>query len=320
MIGLLLCLYIQSQGRTGRPHEGQHEETTSRHGNLYQDLFFQFHTRQWQHHVRQQQAQLSAAVWGSNQHVKKEETTTTTTTTTKFAWQHDKDGMTKNENSNHDSNGQALPQQTEQIVLRVHTSTKTSGLVELALFSHIQVPQHTTLLLPHDLRHKPASTLLQVGFVVFGALPLVYRSVQFMYAYPVLQQVIVGSVVGTIMYGIWSWRAASRTNQALAVSQALQPRVFAQHGAAWRVLQDAATHRVTEALVHEWGQKSSENKATSKFQNDKNKQVMETTRHDPVTRQMTQELMQRWELANGTFQPVPVEEAIQRLRKHVLPS
>ena len=228
----------------------------------------------------------------------------------------------------------------KHVVLRVQLSTG-----DLALFTHIQVPQHTTLLLPYTLGHKPASTLIQVSFVVFGALPLVYRSVQFMYAYPLLQHGIVASVVATVAYGIWSSRVAARTNQALAVITALQPRTVAQHGAAWLVLQAAASQRLVQVLLEEWLllQQVGENDIdsfssfllTSNDDDDHNKNDNDD---DALIRHVAMQLIERWGLAstssstttptrqtgysktedNTMLRPVSIDVAIRRFREHAL--
>lgn len=127
--------------------------------------------------------------------------------------------------------------------LRLNESTG-----QLQIISHVQ-PHHYTLLLPFELEHKPASTLITVSLVIFGAVPLAYRSLSFVQAYPGLSQTIVASVIATVGYGIWSSRSVARTNQRLRVLQAISRRVEAQDEAAWVVLQDGASRELTRIIL-----------------------------------------------------------------------
>eukprot|EP00977_Amphora_coffeiformis_P020806 scaffold8527_cov187-Amphora_coffeaeformis.AAC.6 len=128
--------------------------------------------------------------------------------------------------------------------LRIHHQTG-----QIQIIAHVQ-PRHYTLLLPFELEHKPASTLITVSLVVFGAVPLAYRSLNFMWAYPMLSQGIVASVIATVGYGIWSSRSVARTNQALVIQKAILARMQAQDEAAWVVLQDGASKELTKIILN----------------------------------------------------------------------
>ena len=110
-------------------------------------------------------------------------------------------------------------------------------------------PSLRLLALPHDLGHKSASTLISVSIVVFGAIPVAYRSFNFALAYPGLATAIKVSVIGTILYGIWSTRSIARTSQSQVVAKGLARRVFARDDAVVLVLQNGAIQRVTEAVL-----------------------------------------------------------------------
>jgi hypothetical protein len=135
------------------------------------------------------------------------------------------------------------PEEQPHMVLRIHHPT-----AHLQLISHIE-PRHFTLLLPYDLRHKTASTLIQVSLVVFGAVPLAYRSVNFMWAYPALANTVAASVVATIAYGLWSSRSVARTNQALQIHKALLARVVAQDEAVLICLREAVVTSLTHHVL-----------------------------------------------------------------------
>mmetsp|Transcript_16196 Transcript_16196/g.37348 ORF Transcript_16196/g.37348 Transcript_16196/m.37348 type:complete len:122 (+) Transcript_16196:1-366(+) len=71
---------------------------------------------------------------------------------------------------------------------------------------------------------------------------------KYMYLYPGLSQLIAASVVGTIAYGVVSWRHQARTTQALHLSQALAPRVWAQDEAAVQLLQWGAQQNLARSI------------------------------------------------------------------------
>jgi len=105
------------------------------------------------------------------------------------------------------------------------------------------------LALPYTLGHKPASTLISVSLVVFGAIPLAYRSLNFALNYPGLSEVIAVSLVGTLSYGIWSSRSMARTSQSSVVSKALMERVYAREEAVLLSMQESAVYRVTKGVL-----------------------------------------------------------------------
>jgi hypothetical protein len=123
-----------------------------------------------------------------------------------------------------------------------------------------------------------------------------------MVTYPGLSQGITISVIGTVAYGIWSSRSSARTNQALAVARALSPRIIAQNDAAWLVLQEGATDRLTKILLEIFTSKN-----TGAF----------PMSCDAMTRQVALSLVDEWGLVERKpGQLVPSFEAIlQRLEK-----
>eukprot|EP00934_Nitzschia_sp_Nitz4_P005789 Nitzschia sp. Nitz4//scaffold43_size134323//38993//40468//NITZ4_003290-RA/size134323-snap-gene-0.43-mRNA-1//1//CDS//3329551921//5779//frame0 len=106
--------------------------------------------------------------------------------------------------------------------------------------------------LPYSLGHKGASTLISWSLVVFGALPLAYRSLNFAFLYPGLSEALAFSVVFTILYGIWQQRYNARTSQSYAVSNALLHRVLARDDAAVWVLQEEAIRQTTQGILAEY--------------------------------------------------------------------
>jgi hypothetical protein len=172
----------------------------------------------------------------------------------------------------------------------------------LKIVSHIQI-HHATLLLPFELDHKPASTLITVGLVILGAVPLVYRSWNFMVAYPGLSQCITVSVIGTVAYGVLSSRSSARTSQALAVARAIAPRVIAQNDAAWLVLQEGATDRLTGILLNMY--------------NNNDDSELPSLSCDTTTREIALKLANDWGLLeSGQTQSTPsIKEVLGRIEK-----
>ena len=178
-----------------------------------------------------------------------------------------------------------------ETALKIHHQT---GRIQV--LDHVQ-PRHYTLLLPFELEHKPASTLITVSLVVFGAVPLAYRSLNFMWAYPALSQGIVASVIATVGYGIWSSRSVARTNQALAIHKAILPRIQAQNEAAWVVLQDGASKELTRIILKLYQGTSVEDETDE-------------------TSQMAMEIASRLGLTQDKIMPQSLETAIQTVREN----
>jgi hypothetical protein len=107
--------------------------------------------------------------------------------------------------------------------------------------------------------HKAASTLISFSLVVFGAIPLAYRSYVFTLDYPGSSQMVAASVLVTISYGIWSTKSIAVTRQSQVVSNAIAHRIYARNDAVLWALQQGAVQRVTEgvlALYFHYQQKS----------------------------------------------------------------
>jgi hypothetical protein len=175
--------------------------------------------------------------------------------------------------------GDDNPEQQPHVVLSIHHPT-----AHLQLITHVE-PRHYTLLLPYDLGHKTASTLIQVSLVVFGAVPLAYRSLNFVWAYPALANTVAASVVVTISYGLWSSRSVARTNQALGIHKALLARVVAQDEAVLVYLREAAvtslTHHVLARYDHREGASSSSRSLDLHVPNSKHPRHTTTDTADP---------------------------------------
>ncbi len=114
-------------------------------------------------------------------------------------------------------------------------------------------PSTRILALPdyYVLRHSSASTLVSASLVVFGALPLAYRSYIFSINYDWLvgSGLIATSVIATITYGIVSWRWRARTSQSKTVHEALCARVGARDEAALLLLKEGAVRSVVGAIL-----------------------------------------------------------------------
>ncbi len=114
-------------------------------------------------------------------------------------------------------------------------------------------PSTRILALPdyYVLRHSSASTLVSVSLVVFGALPLAYRSYIFSinYEWLVGSGLIATSVIATITYGIVSWRWRARTSQSKTVHEALGARVGARDEAALLLLKEGAVRSLVGKIL-----------------------------------------------------------------------
>uniref|UniRef100_A0A7S0UHT6 Uncharacterized protein n=1 Tax=Pseudo-nitzschia delicatissima TaxID=44447 RepID=A0A7S0UHT6_9STRA len=122
----------------------------------------------------------------------------------------------------------------------------------IALYRRM-TPSTRILALPdyYVLRHSSASTLVSFSLVVFGALPLAYRSYIFSINYDWLvgSGLIATSVIATITYGIVSWRWRARTSQSKTVHEALGARVGARDEAALLLLKEGAVRSVVGAIL-----------------------------------------------------------------------
>ncbi|KAL3925789.1 MAG: hypothetical protein SGILL_000170 [Bacillariaceae sp.] len=126
---------------------------------------------------------------------------------------------------------------------------------ELTIYERMQTSTRIAAL-PNTMSHNSASTLVHVSLVVFGALPLAYRSYIFALNYGYAQS-IAASVGLTIAYGIWSHRVSAKTNQSRVVNNALLKRVLARDDAVVSVLQEGAVTKLTRAILQEYYQQRS---------------------------------------------------------------
>jgi len=103
------------------------------------------------------------------------------------------------------------------------------------------------------LRHSSASTLVSVSLIVFGALPMAYRSYVFTIDYEWLidSSVIASSVIATVLYYSYAARWKARTSQSNTVAKALCARVYARDDAALLALREGAVRSVTGSGLRE---------------------------------------------------------------------
>ena len=136
----------------------------------------------------------------------------------------------------------------------------------VTLYRHM-TPSTRILALPdyYVLRHSSASTLVAVSLVVFGALPLAYRSYVFSIDYDWLvgSGTIAASVIATITYGILSARWRARTSQSKTLHEGLGARVGARDEAALLLLKDGAIRSVTKAVLEAAGEEGDSTNANS---------------------------------------------------------
>lgn len=122
---------------------------------------------------------------------------------------------------------------------------------EMTLYAYMN-PSVRLVTLPHVLGHKSASTLVSVSLVLFGALPLAYRSLNYANLYPGLSEALAASVIGTISYGIWSQRYNARVSQSRVLAEGLLHRVQARDDAVVLFLKEGAVRHVSQAVLSEY--------------------------------------------------------------------
>jgi len=108
---------------------------------------------------------------------------------------------------------------------------------------------------PYDLRHGRSGTVIYTGIVLFGAVPLTYRSLNYAmdYAeYPVITNTIIASAVASVSYSVWASRYSARTRQSLAVSSATSSRIVARDDAVEVLLADEACGALANAAMNEY--------------------------------------------------------------------
>jgi hypothetical protein len=104
------------------------------------------------------------------------------------------------------------------------------------------------------LKHSSASTLVSCSLVIFGAIPLSYRSYIFSIQYSdwliSSSWIMAVSVVGTISYGILSQRWKSRTSQSFVVSNALCERIYSRNDSSYYTLQQNSIQNITKNILN----------------------------------------------------------------------
>jgi hypothetical protein len=133
-----------------------------------------------------------------------------------------------------------------------NSHSNTDVLPSLALYHEMTPPTRIVALPYYTLGHSSASTLVSISLVVFGAMPLAYRSLKYMYDYPAYANVIALSVLLSISYGIYSQRVSAWTNQSYVVSNAMWHRLQGRDDAVVVALKESAIERVCEAVLDEY--------------------------------------------------------------------
>ena len=105
---------------------------------------------------------------------------------------------------------------------------------------------------PYRLGHQRAGAIIYASLVVFGAVPLTYRSLQYALDYPALTNVVAVSVVGIVSYGLWASRASAQTRQSAAVMGALNSRILGRDEAVLIHLREAAVAAITDTVMAEY--------------------------------------------------------------------
>mmetsp|Transcript_32154 Transcript_32154/g.58930 ORF Transcript_32154/g.58930 Transcript_32154/m.58930 type:complete len:532 (-) Transcript_32154:904-2499(-) len=123
-------------------------------------------------------------------------------------------------------------------------------------------PQYRLLVLPesssfqpYNLRHGRSGTVIYTGLVLFGAVPLTYRSLKYAmdYAeYPAVANTMIASVVLSVSYSLWASYFSARTRQLLAVSSAVSSRIVARDDGSKAILVEEACEGLADAVMYEY--------------------------------------------------------------------
>ncbi len=106
---------------------------------------------------------------------------------------------------------------------------------------------------PYRLKHNLASSILYASFVVFGALPLAYRSIRYALDYPAMVEVLTASFIGTVAYSLWYSRSSARMRQQLCVEKAVSSRVCGRgNDVVLGFLVEGAVNAVVDAVLWEY--------------------------------------------------------------------
>ena len=120
--------------------------------------------------------------------------------------------------------------------------------MSLEWFTHIS-PKHRLLACNHTYHHKFASSVIHVSLVVFGAIPLAYRSFIFVWDYPGLSEIVATSVISTVVYGIWSSRSITANRQQQIVTTGISKRIIARDHIIIYTLQQNSIQLLTNNML-----------------------------------------------------------------------
>ena len=129
---------------------------------------------------------------------------------------------------------------------------KTLSLSEIPLV--IPDPSPAASSGSHHHRHATlqlarAEFVMFTSFLVIGAAPAVYRSMNYMLAHPVYAQVISASLIGTLLYTAWNSRRSIRSSTTLRISDAIMARLIAQDETVLHMLRSKYADALAEAMV-----------------------------------------------------------------------
>lgn len=156
------------------------------------------------------------------------------------------------------------------------------------------VPQKYRLLIlpkthsfqPYALRHGRSGTVIYAGLVLFGAVPLTYRSVKYALdyvEYPIIANTMIASMALSISYSLWASRYSARTRQSLVVSSAVSSRIVARDDAITGQLLDEACNSFTESVMNEYFSRLDENIRSIRSRESASNVVKRACGLDPVS-------------------------------------
>ena len=105
---------------------------------------------------------------------------------------------------------------------------------------------------PYRLRLARGGLVITLSVITLGALAPTYRSLRFILEYPKTAELVLGTLVASVAYNIWTWRTNARTRQQELIAAAIQSRLLARNDAAISYLTVGAVTTLTDVLMESY--------------------------------------------------------------------
>ena len=105
---------------------------------------------------------------------------------------------------------------------------------------------------PYRLRLARGGLVITVSVIALGALAPTYRSLRFILEYPKTAELVLGTLVASVAYNIWTWHFNARTRQQERIAVAIQSRFVARDDAALSFLTVGAVQTLTDRVMESY--------------------------------------------------------------------